>query len=196
MKYAKNGFFGRHVASDSDDFADDEGCQSDNLSKTSSSVEDDYLNAEPMYNNLEAMWRQNQHQLRKKEVDAFSQEFDLRMKIHQQPNGAHKAVNHNSSTMPRPASIQPQTMMHMQPYPVPYDVLHPSLQRNAHSLMVDPTALQKANHSLSQQYGRHQASSTLSVTASMEADMEKYAQDNFNIQKRGLFRKQIGRAHV
>ena len=33
-----------------------------------------------------------------------------------------------------------------QNYPVPYDVLHPSLQRNAHSLMVDPMALQKANH--------------------------------------------------
>ena len=45
-----------NVASDSDDFADDEGC-SDNLSKTSSSVDDDYLNAEPMYNNLEAIWR-------------------------------------------------------------------------------------------------------------------------------------------
>ena len=34
-----------------------------------------------MYNNLEAMWRQNEHVLKKKEVDAFSQEFDLRMKI-------------------------------------------------------------------------------------------------------------------
>lgn len=45
-----------NVASDSDDFADDEGC-SDNLSKTSSSVDDDYLSAEPMYNNLEAIWR-------------------------------------------------------------------------------------------------------------------------------------------
>ena len=31
-----------------------------------------------MYNNLEAMWRQNEHFLKKKEVDAFSQEFDLR----------------------------------------------------------------------------------------------------------------------
>ena len=27
------------------------------------------------------MWRQNEHVLKKKEVDAFSQEFDLRMKI-------------------------------------------------------------------------------------------------------------------
>ena len=34
-----------------------------------------------MYNNLEAMWRQNEHVLKKKEVDAFSQEFDLRMKL-------------------------------------------------------------------------------------------------------------------
>ncbi len=143
---------------------------------------------------------------RKKEVDAFSQEFDMRMKIHQQPNGQNtRPMNHNSSTMPRPASIQP-TMMHhghsqnlpgIHPgyntgtgsYPVPYEtILHPSLQRNAHSLMVDPAALQKANQSLSQQYSRHQASSTFSVTASMEADMEKYAQDNFNVQKRGLFR--------
>ncbi len=66
--YVESDIDSRHgVASDSDDFADDEGCQSDNLSKTgslNSSVEDDYLNAEPMYNNLEAMWRQNQHQIR------------------------------------------------------------------------------------------------------------------------------------
>ena len=34
-----------------------------------------------MYNNLESMWRQNEHVLKKKEVDAFSQEFDLRMKL-------------------------------------------------------------------------------------------------------------------
>ena len=32
---------------------------------------------------------------------------------------------------------------------------------------------------------------TASITASMEADMEKYAQDNFNVQKRGLFRKRL-----
>lgn len=157
-------------ASDSDDFADDEGCQSDNISKTSSSMEDDYLNAEPMYNNLEAMWRQNQHQIKKKEVDAFSQEFDLRMKLHatsatsgqhHQPNGAtsnnsQKINHHNSSTMPRPTSVQPHASSHHShhhpsyqgSYPVPYDVLHPSLQRNAHSLMIDPGALQKVNKGL------------------------------------------------
>ena len=55
--YVESDIESRHgIASDSDDFADDEGC-SDNLSKTSSSVDDDYLNAEPMYNNLEAIWR-------------------------------------------------------------------------------------------------------------------------------------------
>ena len=81
-----------------------------------------------MYNNLEAMWRQTQHQQRKKEVDAFSQEFDMRMKIVGGPNtggGTNNAgaqtrhnggsKNHNSSTMPRPASIQP-TMNHSQQY--------------------------------------------------------------------------------
>ena len=120
------------------------------------SVEDDYLNAEPMYNNLEAMWRQNQHAQKKKEVDAFSQEFDLRMKIGSSATGtagnasttnqnslrssqnsgnngdnrgagsenlrsngnslresqrSHHSSHHHSSTMPRPASIQP-TMHH------------------------------------------------------------------------------------
>ena len=112
-------------------------------------MEDDYLNAEPMYNNLEAMWRQNQHQQKKKEVDAFSQEFDIRMKItagnqnsllrsssqgnQAGNNGAgsgtgqpelrsnttngnnlrdsQRSQQHHSSTMPRPASIQP-TMHH------------------------------------------------------------------------------------
>ena len=221
-----------NVASDSDDFADDEGC-SDNLSKTSSSVDDDYLSAEPMYNNLEAIWRggnsvggQNSSKsipppLPKKEqpignffafllnfkrhftifllfadmkapnipnVDAFSEEFDLRMKINSRPTNGRS----NSSTMPRPASIQPQSHHsshshhYQQPnYPVPYDVLHPSLQRNAHSLMVagDSMSLQK-NHKILHH-------SSLSVTASMEADMEKYAQDNFNVQKRGLFRKRL-----
>ena len=115
--------------------------------------------------------------------------------------------------MPRPTSIQPhhqrgalgQQQGHGQGlgadpaqgqgqnFPVPYDVLHPSLQRNAHSLMVDPLALQKANHSLHQAgLGQHRMNqSSLSVTASMEADIEKYAQDNFNVQKRGLFRKRL-----
>ena len=119
-------------------------------------MEDDYLNAEPMYNNLEAMWRQNQHAQKKKEVDAFSQEFDLRMKIGSSATGtagnasttnqnslrssqnsgnngdnrgagtenlrsngnslresqrSHHSSHHHSSTMPRPASIQP-TMHH------------------------------------------------------------------------------------
>jgi hypothetical protein len=50
--------------------------------------------------------------------------------------------NVTSSTMPRPASVQPQQPQNHN-YPVPYEVLHPSLQRNAHSLMVDPMALQK-----------------------------------------------------
>ena len=105
--------------------------------------------------------------------------------------------------MPRPTSIQPHHQRGVgaggqvdpsasQNFPVPYDVLHPSLQRNAHSLMVDPLALQKANHSLHHAgLGMQRNQSSLSVTASMEADIEKYAQDNFNVQKRGLFRKRL-----
>ena len=263
--YVESDLDSRHgAASDSDEFADDEdgGC-SDNISKTSSSVDDEYLNVEPMYNNLEAMWSQEmqqqlqqQHQPPKKAppppmqpppppakrtaaVDAFSEEFDLRMKLDrgggssnttrsfnnnnnsQRSAGGHHYTN-NSSTMPRPTSIQPHHQrgvgLHQgsaqgqggadhpaaqgqgQNFPVPYDVLHPSLQRNAHSLMVDPLALQKANQSLLHQagglgglgqHGRGMNQSSLSVTASMEADIEKYAQDNFNVQKRGLFRKRL-----
>ena len=95
-----------------------------------------------------------------------------------------------------PASAQGLQGGQQQNFPVPYEVLHPSLQRNAHSLMVDPLALQKANHSLHQAglggLGQSRMNqSSLSVTASMEADIEKYAQDNFNVQKRGLFRKRL-----
>ena len=54
--------------------------------------------------------------------------------------------------------------------------------------MVDPMALQKAANQAS---GLHRGPSSLSVTTSIEIDMEKYAQDNFNVQKRGLFRKRL-----
>ena len=61
--------------------------------------------------------------------------------------------------------------------------------------MVDPMALQKANHMIHNRGGPTGSSSlsvaAASITASMEADMEKYAQDNFNVQKRGLFRKRL-----
>jgi hypothetical protein len=92
-------------------------------------------------------------------------------------------------------------------FPVPYEVLHPSLQRNAHSLLVDhatsaalsAAATGKVVTSSSSAYihmmtdGRpnFQRGSSLSVSVSLgggESDIEKYAQDNLNVQKKGLFR--------
>ena len=210
----------------------------------------------------------NQGNNRPPDVDAFSEEFDMRMRI---SRGAT-----TSSTMPRPTShsgasvnqsqqphshnvAQEQQLSYQQnpAYPVPYEVLHPSLQRNAHSLVVD-TATSAAlaskaaghmmnvstsniNHHLQMGHGMHrprtasdlgemsqQASlgipqhnrhtqrqystpvgfppgasripisgSVLSVSASIhstiscDSDIEKYAQDNLNVQKKGLFRKKM-----
>lgn len=201
------------------------------------------------------------------DVDAFSEEFDLRMRIGRS--------NTTSSTMPRPTSHSGATSTcvsqhqnnqnHLEQnyqqnpaYPVPYEVLHPSLQRNAHSLMVDPAtsaalASKAAGHMINAsasninlppqpghgmhrprtasdlgemvhqlgphgmpQHGRHPqrqystpvgfppgasripiSGSVLSVSASIhstiscDSDIEKYAQDNLNVQKKGLFRKKL-----
>ena len=169
------------------------------------------------------------------DVDAFSEEFDLRMRFgsgsqvrHQTNSGMQQA----SSTMPRPTSHSggsglPQltssgshfssSYQQNPAFPVPYEVLHPSLQRNAHSLVVDhatSAALAaaaaaasgggKVGSSSSSVHlhipdGRpiFQRGSSLSVSVSMhstgggESDIEKYAQDNLNVQKKGLFRKKL-----
>ena len=201
------------------------------------------------------------------DVDAFSEEFDLRMRIGRSST--------TSSTMPRPTSHSGATTTNVSQhqnshnhheqnyqqnpaYPVPYEVLHPSLQRNAHSLVVDPAtsaalASKAAGHMMNasasninlppqaglamhrprtasdlgemahqlgpqgiQQHGRHPqrqystpvgfppgasripiSGSVLSVSASVhstiscDSDIEKYAQDNLNVQKKGLFRKKL-----
>ena len=104
-------------------------------------------------------------------------------------------------------------------FPVPYEVLHPSLQRNAHSLVVDhatsaalaaaaaaasATAASAKVGSSSSTVQLHvhdgrpvfQRGSSLSVSVSLhsaggESDIEKYAQDNLNVQKKGLFRRKL-----
>ncbi len=136
----------------------------------------------------------------------------------------------NSSTMPRPASHQPTSSLQHQPqqqhvlhhqqqqqqyqqnpnFPVPYEVLHPSLQRNTHSLIEPPTSSstmhrtgghgggggggggrQRPGAVAAGSVGR--GSSSLSVSASLhsESDIERYAQDNLNVGRRGLFRRKV-----
>ena len=153
------------------------------------------------------------------DVDAFSEEFDLRMRF-----GSGSQVRHHqqqpqaSSTMPRPTShtgssglphassnnhFSSSSYQQNPAFPVPYEVLHPSLQRNAHSLVVDhatSAALAAAAASaacggsknvLSSSAHLHmpdgrpvfQRGSSLSVSVSIhsaggggESDIEKYAQ--------------------
>ena len=192
-------------------------------------------NAEPTYNNLDPSWLRSIHtsghgaeppplpvepppplprtspgQVSTPDIDAFSEEFDLRMRMshNNRPGG------NNSSTMPRPASHQPSSSSiqqqhqqhhhhshHMQnpSFPVPYEVLHPSLQRNAHSVVDAPgggTLRSSSNHHHHQR-NRSELGSSLSVSASLhsaaggDSDIERYAQDNLNVQKKGLFRKKM-----
>ena len=161
------------------------------------------------------------------DIDAFSQEFDLRMKFDggKSKRGADSSSVAGSgggghSTMPRPASHQPTSSLqhhhhhqqmrsnHQQPphsmqnqyqqdpsFPVPYDVLHPSLQRHAHSY-IDPATSRGVNANSRPDSGVT-GGSMLSVSASIhstlsaESDIERYALDNLNVQKRGLFRKKM-----
>lgn len=172
------------------------------------------------------------------DIDAFSQEFDLRMKFDGGKNNKRGADSSSAtpaagtgggggghSTMPRPASHQPTSSLqhhhhhhqqqqqlrgnhhHQQqpppmqnPYqqdpafPVPYDVLHPSLQRHAHSYIDPATSRINAN---SRPDSGVTGGSMLSVSASIhstmsaESDIERYALDNLNVQKRGIFRKKM-----
>ena len=156
------------------------------------------------------------------DIDAFSQEFDLRMKFDGGKNNKRGADSSAAgagghSTMPRPASHQPTSSLqhhhhqqmrgnHQQPppmqnpyqqdpaFPVPYDVLHPSLQRHAHSYIDPATSRINAN---SRPDSGVTGGSMLSVSASIhstmsaESDIERYALDNLNVQKRGLFRKKL-----
>lgn len=134
------------------------------------------------------------------DVDAFSEEFDVRMRFNNRSQG-----NPNSSTMPRPSSHGP-TLQQNPSFPVPYDVLHhPSLQRNTQSLMETNSnvstlrggTLGRVNSRTSDVTESRVSGSMLSVstsihsTISCESDIEKYALDNLNIQKKGLFRKKL-----
>ena len=146
----------------------------------------------------------------------------------------------NSSTMPRPASHQPSSsssssaqhqqhqqhqhnQQHHQSYqqnpnfPVPYEVLHPSLQRNTHS-MIEATATGPPPTSSSTMHrtgrgggdrssvasgasapvGRGSSSLSVATAASLHSevggshsDIERYAQDNLNVGRRGLFRRKV-----
>ncbi len=192
---------------------------------------------QPPSSSSKTLSQQQQH-----DIDAFSEEFDLRMRV----GGNSSRGGNNSSTMPRPVSHQQPSVHHQQQhggprqpppgshmypmsashhhpqghstlnqqqqhqqqqqyqqnpnFPVPYEVLHPSLQRNAHSLMVDSmtsSALQRAaSGSVASSRPPHLGSSlsvsaSLHSTMSVESDIEKYAQENFNVQKKGLFRKRL-----
>jgi hypothetical protein len=170
------------------------------------------------------------------DVDAFSEEFDLRMRFgsgsqQQGRHGTNPGMQHASSTMPRPTSHSGSSGMTQMgssgshfsnPYqqnpafPVPYEVLHPSLQRNAHSLVVDHatsaalaaaaaaasgggkvvTSSSSAHLHMPDGRPAFQRGSSLSVSIHSrsgggESDIEKYAQDNLNVQKKGLFRKKL-----
>ena len=224
---------------DSDDFADDEdGGVSDDVSKASSvDGEDGRFLSEPTYNNLDPVWLQSVQNYQThynipaerpvsrntnppasssthpNDIDAFSEEFDIRMRFSHHRTGGGSNQQSSSSTMPRPASHQPTSSLQQQQqqnlqnpaFPVPYDVLHPSLQRNTHSL-IDTSAGSSStlrgstnnNNTTSRSHSRAQDhGSMLSVSASIhsaiscESDIEKYAQDNLNIQKKGLFRKKM-----
>eukprot|EP00095_Tigriopus_kingsejongensis_P006358 snap_masked-scaffold42_size484952-processed-gene-1.9 protein:Tk06358 transcript:snap_masked-scaffold42_size484952-processed-gene-1.9-mRNA-1 annotation:"hypothetical protein Phum_PHUM046570" len=144
------------------------------------------------------------------DVDAFSEEFDVRMRF----NNRSQHVSSNSSTMPRPSSHGPALQGNFQQnpaFPVPYDVLHhPSLQRNTLSLLeTNSNASTLRGGSGGGTLGRTSSSRTsdmtdarvtgsmLSVSTSIhsaiscESDIEKYAADNLNTQKKGLFRKKL-----
>jgi hypothetical protein len=154
------------------------------------------------------------------DIDAFSQEFDLRMRFGGERGKREPGSGGGHSTMPRPASHQPtsshhphlqqqQQQYHFSPhsqsqhqqnpaYPVPYEVLHPSLQRNTHSY-IDPTTSKAATGNAISRGGPDGSvtGSMLSVSASIhstiscESDIERYAMDNLNVQKKGLFRKKM-----
>ena len=238
-------------ADDEDDF--DEMSKASSLDGDSCS-DDRYLSEEPAYNNLDPAWlrsvaatrpsqppvpaprqslqrrpsspQQHQQQHPSDDVDAFSEEFDIRMRF---GGGGGRAA---TSSMPRPASHQPtsslqhhhhyhnhhphqqqhhhhhhhqqqqrhqhsqQHQQHQQNpnFPVPYEVLHPSLQRNTHSY-IDPGTTSSTLKGT--KAGGAGVGSMLSVSASLhsaiscESDIEKYAQDNLNVQKRGIFRKKM-----
>ena len=200
------------------------------------------------------------------DVDAFSEEFDLRMRIGRgattsstmpRPTSHSGATTSNQPHYPNHAQEQQQNYQQNPAYPVPYEVLHPSLQRNAHSLVVDTAtsaalASKAAGHmnasasninlppqpghgmhrprtasdmsEMSHTPGLHASTqhnrqtqrqystpvgfppgasripisgSVLSVSASIhstiscDSDIERYAQDNLNVQKKGLFRKKM-----
>eukprot|EP00096_Caligus_rogercresseyi_P014810 TRINITY_DN7301_c0_g1_i1.p1 TRINITY_DN7301_c0_g1~~TRINITY_DN7301_c0_g1_i1.p1 ORF type:complete len:640 (+),score=195.85 TRINITY_DN7301_c0_g1_i1:504-2423(+) len=178
----------RHNNDDSDDFADDEEAEGESSSASSSSgEEDDYL-SEPTYHNVGPSWNAC-------DTDAFSEEFDQRMRLGGRLS-AYNPAPQIVSTMPRPLSSAP-AIPTPSAYPVPYDVA--SLQRR--SLRTAPQAPSSHQHSQQQQHqtqpGINPTSSSLSVstsihsTISCESDIEKYAQDNMNIQKRGLFRRKM-----
>ena len=108
---------------DSDAFADDEAPSSDGMeerddvslvSTVSSVGEDDNYLSEPTYNNLDPLWAQR-HGFgpdNPLDIDAFSEEFDLRMRFGRGPSST-------CSTIPRPTYSSPSS----QPPPPP------SLQR-------------------------------------------------------------------
>jgi len=188
---------------DSDAFADDEAPSSDgyedrddvSLVSTVSSVgdEDMYLTAEPTYNNLDPVWAQR-HGFGTADnslgVDAFSEEFDLRMRI-----GGRSSTH---STIPRPThSIGGTTVPSSLPPSLPHRpgsvAQFPGIGRDAGDGRLDFSPLMSTSH-LSDNTG-----STLSVSASIHstlsagtlADLENFAASNLNIQKKGIFRKKM-----
>eukprot|EP00090_Calanus_glacialis_P003765 TRINITY_DN12798_c0_g1_i1.p1 TRINITY_DN12798_c0_g1~~TRINITY_DN12798_c0_g1_i1.p1 ORF type:complete len:1185 (-),score=141.46 TRINITY_DN12798_c0_g1_i1:1321-4875(-) len=181
---------------DSDAFADDEAPSSDGMeerddvslvSTVSSVGEDDNYLSEPTYNNLDPVWAQRhgfgpENSL---DIDAFSEEFDLRMRFGRGPSST-------CSTIPRPTFAGPP-----QPPPprpgsaAPIQIIH------SHRDYVDGP--HRHNDPMSQSQISDNTGSTLSVSASIHStlsagtltDFENFAASNLNIQKKGIFRKKM-----
>ncbi|CAB4061028.1 ARHGAP39 [Lepeophtheirus salmonis] len=181
-------------ADDEEAASEEEGVSSSRAS-TSSNEEDDYL-SEPTYHNVG--WNMTKNS----DTDAFSEEFDQRMRLGGRLSSY--SVQHQVSTMPRPhpPQLPPISSLPTPQYPIPYDVssLQRNSSRNNHQYSIPSGGSSSFNnhHSSSSSSPQVQpGSSTLSVstsihsTISCESDIEKYAQDNMNIQKRGLFRRKM-----
>ena len=160
------------------------------------------------------------NQLSSPDVDAFSEDFDKKIRLHSQSSSGNTTMPRNGSSGGRPSLPAPQ-----QPsYPSPYEILHPSLQRNAHSLLVEPgfskpqrypysdstDSLRRPRTSLDHGQSeaaaaaaaaaaRHMSTSRLSVSSSIpskKSDLVQYAKDNMNVQKRGIFRQKMNLVEI
>jgi len=153
------------------------------ISTVSSVGEDDNYLSEPTYNNLDPVWAQR-HGFgpdNPLDIDAFSEEFDLRMRFGRGPSST-------CSTIPRPTFSSSAPSQPPPPRPG-------SAALHQHSL----PAGRDCTDSMSASQMSDKTGSTLSVSASIHStlsagtltDFENFAASNLNIQKKGLFRKKM-----